>query len=79
MAEDARNGRFLARPVARVDTAATPPGLRSLGLGAARDGYLYVPVGYQAERPAPLVVVLRGAGERATAWLCCAAKRTGPG
>src|SRR5215213_5122720 len=65
MAEDARNGRLLVRPVARVDTAATPPGLRSLGLAAARDGYLYVPAGYRAERPAPLVLLLHGAGEDA--------------
>lgn len=28
-------------------------------------GYLYVPAGYQAERPAPLVLVLHGAGEDA--------------
>jgi phospholipase/carboxylesterase len=61
MVEDARKGRLLARPVVRVDTAVTPPGLSSLGLAAARDGYLYVPAGYQARRPAPLVVVLHGA------------------
>jgi phospholipase/carboxylesterase len=65
MVEDARKGRLLARLVARVDTAVTPPGLSSLGLAAARDGYLYVPAGYQARRPAPLVVVLHGAGEDA--------------
>src|SRR5829696_1644919 len=65
MAEDARNGRLLVRPVARVDTAATPPGLRSLGLAAARDGYLYVPAGYRAERPAPLVLLLHGQADGA--------------
>jgi predicted esterase len=31
----------------------------------ARDGYLYVPPSYAHERPAPLVVVLHGAGEDA--------------
>ena len=32
-------------------------------LGAARNGYLYVPPTYRVERPAPLVVLLHGAGE----------------
>ena len=34
-------------------------------LGAARDSYLYVPVGYQTERLAPLVLLLHGAGGHA--------------
>lgn len=38
--------------------------LRPLGLDA-RDGYLYVPPGYEVERPAPLAVLLHGAGEDA--------------
>jgi len=34
-------------------------------LGAARDSYLYVPTAYRAERPAPLVLLLHGAGGHA--------------
>jgi phospholipase/carboxylesterase len=56
-------GRLRARPVGV--TGAAPIGLRPLGLTASRDGYLYVPSGYRAERPAPLAVLLHGAGEDA--------------
>jgi predicted esterase len=38
------------------------PGLQPLGLSRGRDGLLYVPRGYAPERPAPLVVLLHGAG-----------------
>ena len=34
-------------------------------LGAARESYLYVPVGYRTERSAPLVLLLHGAGGHA--------------
>ena len=37
-------------------------GLRGLGLGAARDGFVYVPEGYEGARPAPLALMLHGAG-----------------
>ena len=52
-----------ARPSGTDGTA--PVGLRSLELGAGSDGYLYVPAGYGAGRPAPLVLLLHGAGEDA--------------
>lgn len=42
-----------------------PVGLRLLGTSAARDGYLYVPATYRAGQPAPLVLLLHGAGEDA--------------
>lgn len=57
-------GRLQARPVAGAAGAA-PVGLRPLGSGTVRDGYLYVPATYQAVRSAPLVVLLHGAGEDA--------------
>jgi phospholipase/carboxylesterase len=46
-------------------TGAAPVGLQPLMLGAARDSYLYVPVGYRTERSAPLVLLLHGAGGHA--------------
>ena len=45
---------------------ALPVGLRTLGSEAVpTESYLYVPAGYRAENPAPLVLVLHGAGEDA--------------
>lgn len=46
-------------------TGAAPIGLQPLMLGAARDSYLYVPVGYRTEHSAPLVLLLHGAGGHA--------------
>ncbi len=57
-------GRLRARRAAGT-TGAAPVGLRPLGLAATRDGYLYVPATYRAKRPAPLAVLLHGAGEDA--------------
>lgn len=54
------NGRLLARPTQPMGTASV--GLQPLGLSAKRDGLLYVPKNYQASQPAPLVVMLHGAG-----------------
>src|SRR4051812_169696 len=50
-AADQRNGRLSARP--GPPTGSWPTGLQPLGLGDQRDGLLYVPAGYQADRPAP--------------------------
>ena len=56
-------GRLVARP--GQPTEAAPTGLHLLKLGADRDGLLYVPPGYRADRPAPLVLMLHGAGGNA--------------
>ena len=56
-------GRLQARPMGA--TGAGPIGLRPLELSTTRDGYLYVPVVYRSGRPAPLVILLHGAGEDA--------------
>ena len=56
-------GRLRARP-GKVAGAA-PVGLQPLMLGASRDSYLYVPVGYRSQRSAPLVLLLHGAGGHA--------------
>jgi phospholipase/carboxylesterase len=59
----AEEGRLLARPQ-EVDRTA-PTGLQPLGLDGKRDGLLYVPSGYSPDRPAPLVLMLHGAGGNA--------------
>lgn len=56
---DEHEGRLRARP-GRPTVEAPERGLRPLGLGGQRDGLLYVPASYRADRPAPLVVVLHG-------------------
>lgn len=59
----ARQGRLEARP--RLVRAQEPlRGLMPLGLGDKRDGFVYVPTGYYVDRPAPVVVMLHGAGGR---------------
>ena len=54
-------GRLLARP-AVVTQAGAPKGLQQLKLGERDVGLLYVPAGYSADRPAPLALMLHGAG-----------------
>ncbi len=60
------NGRLDARPHAPAGSLA--PGVHRLGLASGRDGFLYVPAGQVAGRPAPLAVLLHGAGGRADNW-----------
>jgi hypothetical protein len=61
--EEQTEGRLRSRP-ARV-TGSAPLGLQPLMLGAARDSYLYVPTGFRTDLPAPLVLLLHGAGGHA--------------
>ncbi len=56
----ASQGRLLARPGQPLH--AGPVGLQRLDLDGVRDGFIYVPAGYQPDHPAPLAVMLHGAG-----------------
>lgn len=56
----ATEGQLLSRPTRPTTTALT--GLHPLGLDGQRDGFVYVPETYRADRPAPLVLILHGAG-----------------
>ena len=56
---EARTGRLTARP--RAVTAAATPGQVQLSITRGRDGLLYVPANLPSG-PAPLVVLLHGAG-----------------
>jgi predicted esterase len=58
------NAGLSARPGTPTGSAA--PGLTRLGSGGVHDGYLYVPAGYHAASPAPLVLALHGAGGNVT-------------
>jgi predicted esterase len=57
-------GRLLARPQ-QPENFSTPYGLQPLGLDAHRDALLYVPKSYKSDQPAPLVLMLHGAGGNA--------------
>jgi phospholipase/carboxylesterase len=46
-------------------TGLAPVGLQPLNLGSRRDSYYYVPPGYNPAHPAPLVLLLHGAGGHA--------------
>jgi len=55
------SGRLTARVSAPSRTTAS--GLYELGLGGSRDGLLYVPTSYKPDTPAPLALLLHGAGQ----------------
>ena len=56
-------GRLAARPGRAGGEG--PAGLHGLKLEGKRDGLVYVPAAYRASRPAPLVLMLHGAGGNA--------------
>jgi phospholipase/carboxylesterase len=56
-------GILQARPgPSQVRAEEAPRGLQPLGLDDRRDGMLYVPAGYRSDLPAPLALLLHGAG-----------------
>ncbi|MDP8969465.1 MAG: phospholipase [Actinomycetota bacterium] len=57
-------GRLRARP-RHSEVGTSPPGLQPIALEAGRDGLVYVPAGYRPDRPAPMVLMLHGAGGNA--------------
>ena len=52
--------RFTARP--GTPTITPSLGLTPLGLGSGRDGIMYVPASYTPATPAPMLILLHGAG-----------------
>jgi len=60
-----RGGDSLLRVRPRKPTATLDPGEHALGLGQGRDGILVVPRSYSPDTPAPLALMLHGAGGRA--------------
>ncbi|MBD0303898.1 MAG: phospholipase, partial [Tolypothrix sp. T3-bin4] len=62
-ANSAAAGRLRSRPM--QPTEAGSPGLHPLKLGGQRDGLLYVPATYRVDQPAPLILMLHGAGGNA--------------
>lgn len=63
----AGEGRLLARPGQPAGVA--EGGLHPLGLDGPRDGLLYLPAGSDPGRPAPLALLLHGAGGSASGGL----------
>lgn len=61
--DSTEGGRLTARP-APLD-GNPPVGLQTLDMGGRGSTRLYVPPGYRRDRPAPLVVLLHGAGGNA--------------
>lgn len=59
----ATEGRLTARP--GEPSAEGALGSQALGLDGRRDALLYVPAGYTADQPAPLALMLHGAGGNA--------------
>ncbi|CAN5816378.1 serine esterase [soil metagenome] len=72
MTETAIQGRLEARPSAgQLSRSASlaPTGLQAIKGNDTRETLLYVPAGYQADQPAPLVLLLHGAGGNAQSGL----------
>jgi phospholipase/carboxylesterase len=59
-----QEGRLLARPQPGEKDVAPRWGLRPLDVDGERAGVIYVPPTYLPDRPAPLLIMLHGAGSR---------------
>jgi phospholipase/carboxylesterase len=56
-------GRLGARPSANAQPSGdAQPGMHQLGTGGERGSLLYIPAGYRHYRPAPVILLLHGAG-----------------
>jgi predicted esterase len=76
----ADQGRLTARPVTEGVKPETPPSIQTLTVGTTRFGLISVPPGYSPDWPAPLLVLLHGAGgeaKQAIGWLQTVADETG--
>jgi predicted esterase len=65
-------GRLLTRRSEPSTPRPHPPGLRPLDVDTSRTVLIYVPASYRADRPAPLLVMLHGAGghpQRGLTWV----------
>ena len=62
LAQKARGGDSLLRVRPHQPTTSVGPGEHPLELGGDRDGLLIVPQQYRPDKPAPLAVMLHGAG-----------------
>ena len=60
------SGRLEAR--AAAPTGTITPGFHQLQLGGSRDGFIWVPESYDPATPAPLLLLLHGAGRSAQDW-----------
>jgi phospholipase/carboxylesterase len=74
VSQAAAQGRILVRrlPPPAALRPVTPAGLRALSIDSGRTALLYVPLGYTADRPAPIMVMLHGAGgnpRRGLSWV----------
>lgn len=58
----AASGRLLHRPTADLSGPTPRRGLHRLALERERDGLLYLPAAHSPDTPAPLIVMLHGAG-----------------
>jgi phospholipase/carboxylesterase len=65
---DSGGGSNSGRLASRVSTPSTTtnPGIYPIGIASGRDGLLYVPTSYKPDTPAPLALVLHGAGRDST-------------
>lgn len=55
-------GRLIAKPAKTMSENTFSPGLQAIGLDSKRDGLIYIPPGYNPNKPAALAVMLHGAG-----------------